>query len=329
MAGVTLAKALSVFEKEVGVYQSRDSLIDDVTAQIEFLLLNGGGEILHEWTLYIKHGKFTFPYDLEAPVKFRFTNQPGIGVGIFNSPYYSYSSGSIQNCCGYSDWDGNRSTEVLANRTPTQFQPPPCGGYIMATTTNYRDVGKKISVSGNHGDMRIAPMHNGFKTAGEILTIYAQHDPRKKHSAFIFDEITSITKDLTCDYIMLSGITTAGVPFFLSHYHPDEETPMYQQGCFRDCPCGPDCDIPVHILGRINPSIRYIRDEEVLPITSYGMLNILAQRCRYDRAGDFEKVAAMEVRLKALIRNQVFYQQKSGRDLSFGLKGSGATYSNV
>ena len=328
MAAITLCDALKVFQRRIGSAEGRESLIDDITAQIEFCLLNAGGEILRSWELTVRNGRFTFPYDLEAPLKYRWGDRPGLHTAVFNSPTYSYSSGSIQNCCGYSTWD-KFSCEVLANRTPTQFQPPKCGGFILATTTNPLDVGKQIEVSGNSNGFALAPIHFGVKTAGEVLTIYHQDDPEKKHSSYMFDEVTAVSKDLTCDYVLLSGITGNKAPFFLSHYHPDETNPMYQQGCFRSCPCGTSCDIQVHMLGRINPSIRYIRDQDIIPITSFEMLEMLAQRCRYDKASDFDKVAVMEARLASLIRRQIFYQQKTGQDVSFDLKGSGATLSNV
>lgn len=329
MAAITLSKAIQVFGKQVGFSEGRECLIDDITVQVEWCLLNAGGELWREWHLTVRNGLFSFPYDLETPLKYRWSNSPGVGVEVFNSPFYSYSSGSLQNCCGFSPFGPQTSCEVLANRTPVQFQPPVGGGFIMITTTNPLDIGKKIEVSGNQRGFAIAPIHFGVKTAGEVLTIYAQDDPNKKHSQFIFEEISAVTKDLTCDYTMLSGITTQGTPFFLSHYHPDETNPLYQQGCFRSCPCGTGCDAKVHMLGRINPSIRYIRDEEVLPITSFEMLELLAKRCRYDKSSDFDKVAVQEARLASLIRRQIFYQQKTGQDVSFDLKGSGATLSNV
>lgn len=330
MGAITLQKALQVFGRQVGVQEGRQCLIDDITTQIEWMLLSGGGELLREWYLPVRRGRYTFPYDLEAPIKYRWSNRSGIGLGVFNSPYYSYSSGSRANCCGFNPW-GNARTYVMANRTPTQFQPPKCGGYILATTKNPHDVGKKIEVGGMYNGFPIAALHNGYKTAGEVLTIYHQDDPAKRHSAFIFDEVTSVTKDLTCDYMMLSGIDSkTGNPFFLSHYHPDEETPLYQQGCLDDCPtCDANCDSYLHVLGRINPSIRYIRDQEILPVTSYDMLDLLAKRCRYDKAADFDKVAVQEARLTALIRKQVMYQQETGQDISFDLKGSGATLTNA
>lgn len=329
MAGITLERALKEFGRQIGVQEGRECLIDDITTQLEFCLLNGGGEILQEWHLPIQKGTFTFPYDLEAPVKFRLSDRAGVGLGMFNSPFYSYSSGSLQNCCGFNTWD-NYSCEVLANRTPTQHQPPECGGYIMATTTNPKDVGKQIEVGGSYNGFPLPTTYNGYKTAGMVLTIYHQEDPYKRYGNYLVDRVTSVTKELTCDYVTLSGIEVrTGNPFFLSHYHPDETTPMYQQGCWRNCPSCNNCDLTLHLLGRINPSIRYIRDEQILPVTSYEMLSLLAKRCRYDKAADFDKVAVQEARLAALIRRQVFYQQKTSQDISFNLKGTGATLANV
>lgn len=327
MAGITLAEALKAFGREVGVQEGRDCLIDDIRCQTEFMLYHGGGEFLREWCLLANSGKFTFPYDLEAPIKYQFGDKPGMGLGVWESPFYSYSTGALMNCCGFNTW--NKITcQVLPNRTPTQYQPPRCCSYIMATTCDDRDVGKHIQVSGKFNGFELAPIHHGYKTAGEILPIYHRDDPDKKHSSYAYDEVTAVTKDLTCDYVTLSGfIKDTKVPFFLSHYHPDEETPMYQQGLIRGCGMG--CDVPIRILGRINPSIRYIRDEQILPITSYDMLSVLAKRCRYDKASDFENVVFMEQRLRAIIRTQVMYQQKSGQDVSFDLAGSGATLSNI
>lgn len=327
MAGIILADAIREFGRQIGVQEGRECLIRDIRTQTEWMLLNGGGEYLREWELILDSGYVTFPYDLETPVKYKFSNRPGMDLGVWESPYYSYSTGALPTCCGFSNWNA-RTCQVLANRTPTQYQPPKYGGFIMATTTDHRDVGKKIEVGGKFNGFELAPIHNGFKTAGELLTIYHRSDRNKRHSAFLFDKVTSVTKDLTCDYVTLSGITkNTREPFFLSHYHPDEETPMYQQGYISGCGAG--CNMCVRILGRINPSIRYIRDEQILPITSYDMLELLANRCRYGKASDFENVLLMEGRLKAAIRAQIMYQQKSGQDVSIDLAGSGATLSNV
>lgn len=328
MAGITLAKAMEAFRRDLGNITDRDELIDMVTSSIEFVLFNGGGEILREWCVIARNGKFTFPRDLETPIKFKFSRLPNTGFGTIHSPYFSYSANAIKDCSSYLDWDV--SIEVKANRAFSQFEPPSQGLRILLTTRNPDDVGKKVMVAGKRHGKEIAPIHEGFKTAGELLTIYLESDPQKKYSSFIFDEITGVVKDITCDWIMLSGITNdlKATPYFLSYYHPDEEIPTYQQGevfAWQNS----NCDILMNILGRINPSVKYSRDEDIIPITSFEMLKYLAKRYKYEEGGDLAEVATMEQRIKNLIKVQVAYQQKAARSLSFGLKGSGCTLSNV
>lgn len=331
--GITLAKAISVFEGELGCGNSREFLIDIIQTSIEYMLFSGGGEILREWQVPVRNGVFTFPRDLETPVKYRCGRTASQGYGTFNSAYYQYSSQSIQNCCDYGDFDSLR-LNIRPNKTPTQFQPPKKGVRVLATTRECKDVGKKIMVGGNRCKNPILPLHNGYKTSGELLTIYAEDDNNKKYSAYIFDEITSVVKDETCGYVMLSGLETNYNEFyFLSHYTPDETSPMYTQGALHYCVCGGNCsggcDFNLHILGRISPSILYIRDEDILPISSFEILRLLAKRARFDESSNFNEVANIEARIEKIIRKQVAYQQASTRQFSFSLAGSGATLSNI
>lgn len=338
--GITLVKAIECFSRELGCGDDndRENLIDEITQAIEYLMLNGGGDILREWKLVVKNGRFTFPKDLETPVKYKFSRLPNAGFGSFHSPYVSYSSTGIKTCCGYYDWE--HQFAVSANKVATAFPPPKCGVRVFATTRDERDVGKKIEVGGKLRGLQVAPWHNNIKTSGEVLPIYLEDDKNKKYGAWKFDEITHVIKDLTCSYVMLSGLDDNNNFFFLSHYHPDEEIPQYTEGELFACPAHSvhlfsdvgsirDCDFFIHILGRVNPTTRYIRDNDILPIYSMQMLKLLAKRARYDDTGDFNEVAIMEQRIRTLIRKTVAYQQAPIRQLSVNLAASGASLSNV
>lgn len=324
--GITLEKAIRAFSRESGDIEDRDLLIDRIVEGVEFVLLNGGGKILREWRVVARNGLFTFPRDLETPVKYKYGRLPNLGFGTVQSPYFSYSSAAVDITKDYCDW--GKGIELKANSVCTQYQPPASGVFLCATTKNDEDVGKKIMVSGEYNGMSIAPRHNKHKTAGELLTIYHEDDPSKKYSAFLFQKITSVVKDETVDWVMLSGIEKNTQKFyFLSHYHPDEEVISYRQGELFDN--SHHQDTLITILGRINPSARYLRDEDILPITSQGMLLLLAKRARYDELGDFKEVAAMEQRLKNTIRAQVAYQKAAMSTISVNLKGSGCSYTNI
>jgi len=340
MINITLSKALSVFARELGCggFDDREILIDEVTRAIEWLLANGGGDILREWVVTVRDGRFTFPRDLETPIKFKFTRHAKGGFGVFHSSYYSYGSQGISNCCGYFDWSVN--IEVRANRVVTEYYPPKCGVRLIATTKDLRDISNeaRIIVGGEQRGMPIVTTHNGYKVSGELLKVYAEDDPDKKYSAYKFDAIKTIVKDRTCDYVTLSGIDESGDMYFLSHYHPDDETPSYTEGEVYGCPCWnafglghftTSCDYSLHILGRVNPSIVYIRDEDILPITSLDILKLLALRARYDNSGEFDTTDKIENRLRSLILKQTAYQQKASNKLSVSLGASGFTYSNI
>lgn len=340
MAGITLAKALSVFASELGCGDTndRERLIDEVVNGIEWVLFNGGGSLLREWEVTVRNGRFTFPRDLETPIKFKFSKYADQGFGTINSPYYSYGSQGISNCCGYSDWETHLS--VRANKVATQFYLPAtaCGLRLVATTRNDLDAGKKLVVGGKQRGFPITGIHNGFKTSGELLTIYMEDDSDKNYSSYEFDEVTSVVKELTCDYVMLSGVDSDGTFYHIGHYHPDEEVASYVEGEVFGCSCWNSfnlgayvvsCDYTLHILGRVNPSVRYIRDEDILPLESFEMLKLLAKRARYDESGDFQESNMMEQRLKVLIKRQVAYQQKANRQLSVNLAASGLTLSNL
>lgn len=327
MSAITLEKAIQVFQREVGSIDDRDTLIDEITEGIEFVLLNGGGEILREWMIIARNGKFTFPRDLETPVKYKFSKFPTANMGTFVSPFFSYSSNVLQASSDFLDWEPRLSQ--MANRVFTQFDLPSGGVRLVLTSKDERDCGKRVVVSGEHRGKAIAGIHNGIKTAGEVLTIYPEKGD-KNYSTFVFDKITGVVKDKTCDWVMLSGISCVDgqTPYFLSHYHPDDEFPVYRQGEIIT-PGSSNCERILYILGKINPSIRYFRDEEVIPITSVQILKLLAKRLRYEEAGDQKIVAAYEQRIKIAIKRQVAYQQKASRSLSFGLAGSAATASNI
>ena len=337
-SGITLDHAIRVFGREMGCYgaelgtQGREDIVDAIQNGIEYMLLNGGGDILREWVIPVTDSIFTFPRDLETPIKYKFGDSAKNGFGTFFSGYYSYTSQGVQDCTPYSEWNTNNFS-TLVNTVPTQNQPPCCGVRLIATTRDPKDVGKKIMVAGKLRGMDIAPLHNGVKTEGEMLTIYLESDPNKRYSSYFFEQITSVVKEPTCSYVMLSGVDTRTDPcqyYFLSHYHPDEETPQYVQArisngcCMNFCRC-----FYIHVLGRISSSIRYVRGDDILPITSTEILKLLAKRARYDLSGNYNEVAVMEQRLRNVIRQQVAYQQKANRSISVRLSSSGASLSNV
>ena len=329
--GITLGKAIQVFQGELGCtgLDGRENIIDAIQASLEFLLLSGGGELLREWIVTVRNGRFTLPLDLETPVKYKLAKNASCGYGVFHSEFYPYSSQSVECCNSYSDW-GRLNVHIRANRTPVQFQPPPTGIRLVATTRDNRDIGKKLSVNGNRCQMQNLPVYFGMKVGGDILTIYAEDDPNKRYGSWIFDEITGVVKELTCSYVMLSGIDDqTGQWYFLSHYTPDEEVPQYTECEIHSCDCCEGCDYKLHILGRTQTGIRYIRDEDILPISSIEILRLLAKRARYDEGGKMQEVSAMETRIIGTIKKQVAYQNSANRNLSFDFRASGASVPNL
>lgn len=322
-AGITLAQVIQSFSQEVGRSADDPSLLDDIAEAIEFVLHSGGGEILREWKIPIHNGTVTLPRDLETPIKYKWGRLANSGFGIFMSPYLSYSSEGVMNFLGYENWDTKLSTR--ARRVPIQFKIPRCGVQVVATSRNPKDVGKTIIISGNQNGRQIAPTHFGQKTAGEVLKIYDVDDPKKKYSSYLFHEITGIVKDPTLDYIFLSGKAPGeDVPsYILSCYHPDEEVPSYTQiemFSTNAYMLQSDCDTWIHILGRINPSLKYTREDDIVPITSHQMLKLLAKRYKYDYSNEFDLVERMEQRILRLIRKQKAYQQPPGRTASRNLR---------
>lgn len=293
------------------------------------MLTNGGGQIIWEWDVTVREGRFTFPKNLGTPIKYKIGQTANSGFGPIHSPYQTYSSQGVRTFVGFSDWD-ERQISVRPNPVSTQFHPPLAGVRLMYTTRDERDVGKKIIVNGDRCGKALAPLHQAYKTSGEQLTLYHESDPHKKYGAWVLDTIRSVVRDQTCSYAMLSGISDKGQIYFLEHYHPDEEVPVYTEG-FLNTSGGfySECDWQLSILGRINPSIRYIRDEDVLPITSVGILRFLAKRAKYDEQGDFNEVATMELRIREAIKKHVAYQQEASRQLSVNLEASGMTLTNI
>lgn len=328
-SAITLATAIEVFEKEYGC-SDRSEAISEIAAAIEYLLLNGGGDILREWRIPVVNGRFAFPRDLETPIKYKIGRYASGGYGIFHSAYLSYSSRGVLDCGDYLSWDNNKFA-VAANPVQVQFFPN-CRVQVLATTEDERDIGKKIMVGGKQSGQPIAPMHNGFKTSGELLTIQDLAAETHAWSSWCFDEITSVIKDLTCSYVTIHGKDSTGNTYTLAAYHPDEEEIRYRQGqIFGGFPYYKDNELSFElcVLGRVNPTIRYIRDEDVLPIASYELLRLLAKRARYDASGDFDKLGATEQRIARTIRKFVAYQQAPGRAPGVYVPGSGGGIKNI
>lgn len=334
--GITLADALEVFRGELGS-DDRKLLLDELTTSIEYLMFNGGGEILREWVVpVLDDNRVVLPRDLLTPIKWKFGTFPdsNLGFGVFNSPYYSYSSNAVERFSvgDYATWEPRFSISV--NHTPTQYRLPSGGAHLLATTRDERDAGKSIMVSGYSGDKLVAPLHNGFKTAGEILTIYMEDDIEKKYSSFKFTKITQVVKDETCNYVLLSAnkdpFRGKHSPYHLAFYHPDETAPLYKEIRMSNVPVVAGGQyVSLHILGRVDPSTRYIRDEEIIPINSRLLLKYLAKRARYLNTGNFNEQQAMEGMIAQQIKQTVAYQQAPGRGMSVQLRGSGATLKNV
>lgn len=329
-SGITLAQAIQAFERETGCLGDRDLVVGNIAEAIEFVLQSGMASLLREWVIPVSAGRFTLPRDLESPIKYKWgcTNN---GYGVFNSSYLSYSSTGVRNCTNYLDW--SPEFELKPGRVATQFQPPKNGLRLVATTRNPEDVGCKIMVAGKQNGMQIAAVHNGQKTAGELLTVYLETDGNKKYSSFLFHEITSVVKDKTQDYVMLSGLENgSSTPYFLSHFMPDEEYPAYREVELHACPTfmnPASCDHQIHILGRINPSIIYERDEDALPITSLQMLKLLAKRAKYDQENSFQEVSIMEGRIFNIIKKERAYQEMPSRSLSINLASAGGGLLNI
>lgn len=326
MAGITLAEAIKIFSREKGCSGDREFILDEIQTALEFALFFGADQLLREWKIPVRDNRFTLPRDLGVPVKYKFGDWANSGFGTFQSPYYSFSSTGIQNCCGYYDWGARMS--IRATKIPTQFRVPKQGVRVFATTRNSRDVGKQVMVGGNRCGNPIAPIVNNTKVMGDLIKVYMEDDTSKKYGRYVIDDITQVVKDETCDYITLWGLDTeTGDSYFLSHYHPDETVPKYTE--VEIFSCAGYCGTMIHILGRIDPSIRYIRDEDVLPITSREVLKLLAKRSKYDDSGDFNNVAVMETRISNIIKKQVAYQQAANNHLSFSLGASGGSVVNM
>lgn len=325
MDGITLAKAKTFFARELGECTNGTELLDTIAVAIEYCLLSGGGKILREWTLLVRDGLCTLPKDLQTPVKYKFANG---SADAFRSAYYSYSSSAFTGCAGFNDF----KAAFLPNKTGTQYRIPAGGVRLVVTTTDDRDVHvegvncSKIMINGKQRGMQISPTHEGFKTSGELLSIYHKDDPDKKYSAYYFDEITSIVKDPTHDYITLSGIDKNGTFYHLSKYHPDEERVEYNEVQFFGAPKG---DMLVKVLGRIDPSVVYSRDEDILPIDSLELLKLLAKRAKYDHEGNFGNVKMMEDRIANIINRTVRYQEATIKQLNFSPNSGGYSITNI
>lgn len=315
---ITLAKAYEVFIRESGCNENDiETLRDRVQSALEFMAYNGGGDILREWTLNIREGRVTLPRDLATPLKYKFGRRPNGGHGAFYTPYQSYSSSGISNCCdmgSYQDWSGY--IESKANKVYTQHKVPKCGAYLLARTCNEEDVGKTIMVDGMQQGMPITPTKNNYKLSGQILKVYHVDDPEGTRGDYWVDDITGVHLDEGfCDWVTLSAEDRrTGEMHFLSHYHPDEKNPCYKEveifGCPPNC-----CDMEVSILGRMALNMRPIRHEENLPIRSIEMLEFLAMRAKYKAIPDLNQMIAFENVIRGLIIKEESYVREPMRAL--------------
>ena len=283
---------------------------------------------------------------METPLKFKFSERPNSGFGTFFTPYYTYSSQAVKEHSSYRKWDLAMSS--LPGFAFTQYEPPSCGGCIIATTTAEEDFGKEIAVSGSYKGMKIAPKerviadHDGElevvwcdKTDGEILQVQMEEECSNPEnishhlSSYTYDKIDGIyLKGNFCDYVTLHAYDDEGKSHFLGHLHPDDKCPKFRRATLTSHPhiCSEVC---IHILGRISPYTEYKRGTDVLPISSLNMLKLLARRAGYNEKGDINEAAAMKQEIKDLIRLEVAYQQEPNRHLSMGLGASGGTIRNL
>lgn len=322
--GITLEKALEYFSNSLsagGDCDRNELLLDKINSSIEYLLLEGGGDILREWVVLARDGSFTLPRDLGTPVKYRYGLTANSGYGVFNSAYHSYGSQGVRNVSGYQDWD--RTFVINPSFSPVEFQPRG-ESRVVAITNNPRDIGKKIIVSGELRGKPTVPTHMGRKTGGEVLQIYGSDDPHKKYSSWKLEKITGIVKDKTESYVTLVALDDNGDWSFLSHIHPDDTSPLHRTvTCYNSAPYLSNVEYYIHILGRVDQTIRYTRKEDILPIQSIHMLELLATRAKYDDMGNYKELQIIEARLASLIRKTLVYQQATGKQMSFTLGGTG------
>lgn len=321
MLAITLEKAKTFFNREFGNCLSSEELADKIAIAIEYALTRGGGKIVREWVVLARDGYATLPRDLKTPVKYKIGDSSQIGA--FRSIYHTYSSNVYTSGSSYIAWD---SAAMQPNKTGTQFRIPPYGARLVATTHNQQDINKKIMINGSQREMTISPTHQGHKTSGELLTVYHHNDTEKKYSAYLFNNVTSVIKDPTTDYVILSAIDSAGKTYHLSKYHPDETAIEYNEVRFLPAPSG---DVCIHILGRVDQNIIYTRDEDVIPIDSLGMLELLAKRSKYLANANFNELQAINVAITETIENTIRYQEATIKQLDWNLGTSGMSYTNI
>lgn len=324
---ITLEKARDYFSRELSCAGDVEYLDDHIHEAIEFTMFHGGADIIREWSVIVTEGRFTFPSDLETPIRYKFCRRPDWGYGTFYSNYHSFSSSGVKEYGDYYDW--NISLDAKSQRVFTQYRPPNCGVYICATTKCDADVGKQLIVSGKYKGNPIISVYNGHKVNGEVIDIYHENDEDKRHSRFCFDEFTGVTKDKTTDYVHFFGYgKNTREPYFLSHYTPCDENPSFREGEVFSQPAW-CCESELFILGRVSPHIRYTQGEQVLPITSLELLRLLSKRAKYIDSGDFNEINNIEARIKGIIKKQVAYQQKPNNGLSFNFLGSGGSLTSL
>lgn len=330
--GITLAEAIDNFTGELGCFGTEDSgrkeVLREINEAIEYLMLSGGGKIWREWRVPVKEGRFTLPRDLVTPLKFKFSRLPHFGFGTFTTAYFSYSSNALLDGATANSLNQFKAfVEVRSNRVATQFRPPEGGLRLIATTKNQRDVGKCLQVAGKQRGFDIVPNKDGKKYTHEPLKIQLETTcaDDRCYSRYTYEEITSIIKDETLDWVMLSGVDSNGNQYFLSHYHPDEEIPMYRECDLFGWPAFSSSeDVCMHIYGRIDPNMYYKNDSDILPISSRAMLTLLSKRAKYINTGDFKQLKAVLDQLQILIRREVLYFEPPEKNVNIDPKTSGA-----
>lgn len=286
---------------------------------LQYLLLHGTYGNERKFTFCAQNRCITLPKELETPLKIKING----AVGTVWSRWFEYQSGN--DMIGSCDCD-SKSLLTEANRYPTVYDLPACGGFVGVTSVCEEACDAHVIVKGVDPTGReIFTDHQGQQIVGEYLGI------RKgvvTKSTVKFGRIKEVYKTPTKGYVTLLGMDECNLSRnFLSDYAPYETTPSYQRAriLFRPCPD----PASVSILGRIRLKDHYA-DEDQIPFDNIYLLSVAGQTINKMYNDDVDTAIKKDNYVQGLIETEGNYKKiNNGAPLEMFKALSGGAVTNA
>lgn len=319
---ITYGEAKKILSKYIGIggkCPSSDETELFVKQVLQYLLLHGTYGNERKFVFCAQNHCITLPPELETPLKIKIDGQ----IGSVWSRWFEYKSGNdlVDGCTCDA-----KSLLTEANRYPTVYDLPSCGGFVGVTSVCEEAPDAHVIIKGvDLTGREIYTDHQGQQIVGEYLSI---KKGQLTKSSVKFGKIREVYKTLTKNYVTLLALDECGLSRqFLSDYAPWETTPSYQRAriLFRPCPN----PASVSILGRIRLKDHYA-DEDIIPFDNIYLLSVAGQTINKMYNDDVDTAIKKDQYVQGLIETEGNYKKvNNGQPLEIYKPLSGGAVTNA